>query len=153
MIAKSLRAVVAALDEAKVRYFVVGPLAVAAHGCMPFTDNLDLRLVMEGAADFEAMYKRVEWFALEAGVVVPVCGYGDLVRLKRRSGRSDYLVDLDSLEKVRRPRPAYDPWYECTFEGNELWKLWRWADLSFGEKIRSLEESWKVSRMFLEARR
>jgi hypothetical protein len=167
------------LDKNEVRYVLVGPLAVVAHGCMPATDKVGVALLVavgggertrrclavvgggrkgevvvsvEERQDFDELYARKERFELAAGVVVSVCGYGDLVRLKRLSGGLGDLADLDQLEKVRRVRPAYDPWYECTFEGNELWGLWRWADLTLAEKIRSLEESRKVGRMFQEAR-
>jgi hypothetical protein len=209
-----MRAIIQGLNDAKVRYLVVGPLAVVAHGCMPQTENIELSLVpdagntgrmmsclagmgyrrhvpmtaveiaeearrerMEGEEfakvlrfrskrreeidvcvvlderlDFEEMYARSESLALAAGVEIPMCAYGDFVRLKRQSGRANDFVDLEQLEKARRERLAYDPWYEATFEGNELWQLWRWADLPLGEKIRSLEESWKVGRIFQETR-
>jgi len=215
MTASSLRAIIQGLHNAQVRYLVVGPLAVAAHGCMPQTENIELSLVsgaectarvlnclermgyrhhvpmtvadcaddarrarMEGAEfakvlrlrsvrhgeidvnvvlddrlDFAEMYGRSERLELAPGLEIPVCAYGDLMRLKRQSGRANDCVDLEQLAKVRRERPDYDPWYEATFEGNELWQLWRWADLPFSEKIRSLEESRRLGRILQKARR
>ena len=160
MMEASLRAIIQGLNDAKVRYLVVGPLAVAAHGCMPQIENIELSLVpgggntgrmisclegmgyrrhvprtaveiaeearrerMEGEEfakvlrfrskrrveigvcvvlderlDFEEMYARSESLALAAGLEIPVCAYGDLVRLKRYSGRSNDFVDLEQLE-------------------------------------------------------
>jgi len=181
MTAADFELIVRALNEDARRYLVAGPLAVVAHGCMPLTDKFKLCLVVDARdeervwrclarighrrggdnavnveslerVEFEEMYVRMELFELAAGIEIPACAYRDLVRLKRQSGRPKDLADLDQLEKARRVRPPYDPWYECTFEGNELWSLWHWADLSLPDKIRSLEESQRLGQMFRQAR-
>ena len=102
-----LRRIVQSLNDANVRYLVVGPFAVVAHGCMPLTANLelclllgaggeervrrclgeighqkqgefDLKVVFREGLDFEEMYARAERFELAAGVEMAVCGYGDI---------------------------------------------------------------------------
>ncbi|MCP4602287.1 MAG: nucleotidyltransferase family protein [Proteobacteria bacterium] len=47
MMLNSIEAIIRALDEAKIRYLIVGGLAVVAHGFVRFTADLDIVLDME----------------------------------------------------------------------------------------------------------
>ena len=163
MKAASLELIVRALLEAKVRYLVVGGIAVIAHGYVRLTVDVDLLIHLEPAnvvaalkaleglgyrptipvtteqfADgalrerwvaekqmkvlklyseahrettidvfvsdplgFNDAYGRVVEQKLTDQLSVPVCGYEDLVKLKRLASRPKDLADLEQLRKVR----------------------------------------------------
>jgi len=70
----SVAAIVAALNQHRVRYLVVGGLAVVAHGCLRFTAAVDLMLSM------------------------------DLIEMKTFAGRPRDLEDVENLKRLRRNR-------------------------------------------------
>jgi hypothetical protein len=70
----SVAAIVAALNQHRVRYLVVGGLAVVAHGCLRFTADVDLMLSM------------------------------DLIEMKTLAGRPRDLEDVENLKRLRRNR-------------------------------------------------
>lgn len=94
MDARSVEAVVAALNEARVRYLVVGGLAVAFHGYLRFTKDIDLVLSLDprnaesalralsqlgyrpavpvGLLDFLDPAKRREWVETKQARVFPL---------------------------------------------------------------------------------
>lgn len=161
----SLELLIRGLNEAGVRYLVVGGLAVNAHGYMRLTLDVDLILgfaeanlraglkvlkdmgyrpmvpvEIEEFADeakrrswqedkhmvafpvrseahretnvdlfvtdplgFDEAYQRAVPFELAPELVVQMCSYDDLVRLKKAAGRPKDLLDLEQLAKAREP--------------------------------------------------
>ncbi len=56
---KTIEGIIRALDQAEIRYLMVGGLAVVAHGYVRFTADLDLVLAMED----ENLHRSVEVFS------------------------------------------------------------------------------------------
>lgn len=121
----------------------------------PAHDKTEIDLLTRDALGFDRAYGRRLDCELD-GIILPVCGYDDLVTLKRLADRSHDGADIAQLEKVRsQPTPAErdDPWFAATFEGCELDTLRRSAAWAFAVKIAQLEEMHDLARKFQEARR
>jgi hypothetical protein len=163
MTKRSLELIIGGLNNAQVRYMVVGGIAVVAHGYVRSTQDVDLMIQLEAPnlltglrvlerlgyrptipirwedfADatlrqswieqkqmkvlklfsdahretsidifvydplgFDDAYSRRELFPLADDVAAPVCGYGDLIKLKLLAGRPRDIDDLDRLRKAR----------------------------------------------------
>jgi hypothetical protein len=89
-------------------------------------------------------------------VTLPVCGYDDLVTLKRAANRSIDRIDLEQLDMARSaPTEAelHDPWFTATFEGSELSDLHDSATLPLAAKVEQLEEMHALARTFQKQRR
>ena len=160
-----VEAILRALNDAEVRYLIVGGLAVVAHGYVRATVDMDIVLHLERenvlramaalkeigyqplvpveAADFADEQKRKLWrdekhmvvfqmrhprtestrldifmeepFSFNgeyerafweevAGERAPILYYGELIRLKRSSGRPQDLADVAELELIRKNR-------------------------------------------------
>jgi hypothetical protein len=159
----SLELIIRTLNDANVRYLVVGGIAVNAHGYHRLTVDVDLLIHLdrsnliaglkalhelgyrtmipvsiEDVADeakrqawiiqkqmkvlnlksdshretdidvfisdplgFEEAYPRAHYFTIAPGLDVPVCSYGDLVKLKMLASRPQDLADLDQLRIAR----------------------------------------------------
>jgi predicted nucleotidyltransferase len=67
--------------------------------------NLDLRVEPAGSPDYAALRSRADRMELD-GVTVAVASVEDLIEMKRAAGRPQDLIDLESLEIVRRRRHA-----------------------------------------------
>jgi hypothetical protein len=118
-------------------------------------DRTEIDLLTRDVRGFEEAYARRLDCDLD-GVTLPVCGYDDLVALKRLADRGIDRVDLEQLEKVRSmPTPAErdDPWFTATFEGCELSHLRQSAAWPFAVKVAQLEEFHELARTFQEHRR
>jgi hypothetical protein len=105
---------------------------------------------------FEAAFARRMVCELASVVMVPICAYEDLLRMKRMANRPIDGVDSMQLEKARSSpteRELSDPWFVGTFEGCELSHLREWAGWPFATKVASLEESHDLARVFQRARR
>jgi hypothetical protein len=90
---RSVEAIVEALDAAGIRYLIVGGTAVAAHGYVRFTADIDIVLDPAPAA-LQA--------AIEALRATFVC-LADLLDMKRAAGRPQDRQDLEALLALPPP--------------------------------------------------
>ena len=120
-----IEAVLDSLNQARVRYLVVGGVAVVLHGYLRTTADLDLRdrwirekglavfslwspahptleidLFVSEPFDFDAVYSRAIRVPLEK-IEATVIALEDLIALKRQVGRPRDLEDVIALESLR----------------------------------------------------
>jgi predicted nucleotidyltransferase len=147
---RQIQALLRLLNEADVRYLIIGATAFAAHGWVRATADLDLLVAddeanvsrlrdaltsfgydvteastedfrrykillrqydlpldlhpfVEGAADFEACWRR-RVIADLGGVEAPFASLDDLILMKRAAGRPKDREDLQQLERLKRLR-------------------------------------------------
>jgi hypothetical protein len=161
---RSIETIVGALNQARVRYLVVGELAVVAHGIVRFTADVDLVLDPELSAlkraidalsglgyrprapvefvDFADHEKRSQW-AREKGLMV-----FSVYSAKHRATEIDLFVEIPfDFERVyaRAERFEVAPGLEGTFIGlSDLIEMKRKAgrpqDLQDVEGLESLEK-------------
>ncbi|MGO8763799.1 MAG: hypothetical protein ACLQSR_01535 [Limisphaerales bacterium] len=163
---RSVEAIVKALNAARVKYLIVGGLAVVAYGYERFTDDVDLVLGLEKENiihglralmsidyqmripvtpeqfadpklreewrrekgmvvlqlwsdrhrrtpvdvfvyepfDFEKEFARAKKEIIIGKIRAPIVGYRTLLKLKKASGRSQDLTDIEKLRKLDRHR-------------------------------------------------
>ncbi|HKQ18127.1 MAG TPA: DUF6036 family nucleotidyltransferase [Candidatus Eisenbacteria bacterium] len=122
---QSVETILGALNRERVRYLVVGGLAVVAHGFVRFTADLDLvldperdslrraikalfsaqhpateiDLFVEPPFDFDRAYAKAVRLEVGAGVTATFVGREELIEMKRSAGRPQDLADLAGLEE------------------------------------------------------
>lgn len=82
MKASTIRAIVSALNRKRVRYLVVGGLAVNAHGVLRFTADLDLVVQLE-AANVRRGFEALRSLGYRPMVPVTAEGFGDAATRRR----------------------------------------------------------------------
>ena len=87
--------VAAAFDEASVPFAVAGGYAVALHGAVRGTVDVDIVLRHDLA---KLKVKKVR----SGGRTLPVVAVEDLIGMKRASGRPQDLEDVRALERLRK---------------------------------------------------
>jgi predicted nucleotidyltransferase len=92
-----VRTILRALNDANVRYLIVGGLAVVAHGYVRFTQDIDLvvQLPFVFEEEFERA-KRHNWGDLQA----PVLRIETLIVMKQATGRPQDLADAALLRDI-----------------------------------------------------
>jgi len=91
-------AILDALNQARMRYLVVGGVAVVLHGHLRITADLDLIIHLERDNVLRAM--RALQVPLER-TMATVIALEDLIALKRRAGRPRDQEDIAALEALR----------------------------------------------------
>jgi predicted nucleotidyltransferase len=118
----AIEQVLSALNAARVRYLVVGGVAVVLHGHLRATADLDLvvqlgpenaleavrthrfaglevDLFVSEPLDFDAAYARAVHVQLASTVATVVC-IEDLLALKKAAGRPVDLADIEALQAL-----------------------------------------------------
>jgi len=90
-------AILDALNQARMRYLVVGGVAVVLHGHLRITADLDLIIHLERDNVLRAM--RALQVPLER-TMATVIALEDLIALKRRAGRPRDQEDIAALEAL-----------------------------------------------------
>lgn len=66
--------------------------------------TLGIDLFLENPLPFGQAWEHVAWFDLRPGLKVPFVGLDDLLAMKRAAGRPQDVVDVETLEELRRLR-------------------------------------------------
>ncbi len=66
--------------------------------------TLGIDLFLESPLPFDQAWEHVAWFDLRPGLRVPFVGLDDLLTMKRAAGRPQDVVDVETLEELRRLR-------------------------------------------------
>ncbi len=94
---KDYREMLTALNDAEAEYLIVGAYALAVHGNVRATGDIDIFTAIEGVAFDDAWKHRRE--TVFDGVKVAALGRGELLANKRASGRPKDLADAAWLEE------------------------------------------------------
>lgn len=122
------RQIFQALQNAGIRYLVVGGIAVNLHGYRRFTadfdillaldpenlekmtaytfhsskrDRLDIDILAGHSLQFDKYEQRRALIDVEGGLKVPVISVDDLVQMKREANRPEDLIDIDALLELQ----------------------------------------------------
>lgn len=122
--------ILAELDQAKIRYLLIGGVAVNLHGFPRATGDLDILMALdsrnikkfinmvkklkwkprvpvelesfaENYVDFKKAYRRKKVISV-GHIKVPVASIEDLIRLKRIAGRERDEIDIRALMEIRK---------------------------------------------------
>jgi predicted nucleotidyltransferase len=110
-----------ALQEQKVRYLVVGGVAVNLHGIGRLTVDIDLMrafalrssdpatptvgVLVKPVVPFDDAWARRVQRAVE-NVAIPIAAIEDIIRLKTGTGRQKDEADIKALRQLLRMEPA-----------------------------------------------
>lgn len=113
MTREAVQAIFSALNQAGVRYLVVGGLAVVAHGCVRFTADIDLVVDLET----ENLRKALEVFAkLDYRPRAPVALEDFLDPAKRKSWQVEKGMVALALFNPQRARTEINVFIESPFD-------------------------------------
>ena len=87
-----------ALNKAKVRYLVVGGIAVNLYGIERATADIDL--FVETPFNFDIVYEAREEIHAEK-TIIPVVPIKYLIEMKEKAGRPQDIADVFYLRKIR----------------------------------------------------
>jgi len=87
-----------ALNKAKVRYLVVGGIAVNLYGIERATADIDL--FVETPFNFDIVYEAREEIHAEK-TIIPVVPIKYLIEMKEKTGRPQDIADVFYLRKIR----------------------------------------------------
>ena len=110
---RSIEAIAEALNEATVRYLIVGGLAVVAHGFVRFTADLDLVLDPERAA-LERAVRALAALGYRSRAPVPLEQFADPAR--RAEWAANKGLTVFSLFSPAHAATELDLFVECPFD-------------------------------------
>lgn len=110
---ESVEAIVSGLNQARVRYLIVGGLAVVAHGYLRFTADVDLVLDPEPDSLRRAV-EALTTLGYKPRAPVPFRDFED--RVKRESWIRDKGITVFSLFSAEHPATEIDLFVEAPFD-------------------------------------
>jgi hypothetical protein len=110
---KSIESILAALNQAGVRYLIAGGLAVVAHGVVRFTADMDLILDMN-AENLKKAVSVFESLGYKPRAPVPLSQFAD--EATRKSWINEKGLTVFSLWSPSDPMTEVDLFVECPFD-------------------------------------
>jgi hypothetical protein len=115
-----LRALVRSLNEARASYALCGGLAMAVHGKVRATIDMDLLVPPQELDEVKAACHSCG-YAIEAMPMLMAAGRVPIVRLTKVETRSGDSLTVDLLVVTDSTAPVWSGREQVTWEGHSLW--------------------------------